>query len=445
MKLRAAILLTFQLRRLRRRRYAAVVPDPSEDDEMARLSRFRVGIQATRAKVISFGKPPEQCKYTDPEALFAALEAEDTLLLRASWLKAQHNNASFRLPRRGDELPPEATISADDLREIHYCNRKLHEFTGQRIVALPFVALSHVWHTAEHADPDGVTARLLAEAFSNRWHQFARRGVTDLGVFIDVCSVATDHRRPPVASLSSGSGGHGCREHGLWFAHAGTTVWMASQGVDARGKSYCTLASCCAERALAHLLKMPSHSRACDWPQLVDLGKSCSEIDHQSILVRPAPLSPLAFAPGHLRPGLNVGAHDDARGGLEDFVAPMFERTMVELLGTVTELDFGGLRWGDEQAAQLATVLPLCVGLRVLRLDHNHISDAGVKAIAPALAGLTNLRQLQLQGNARVSKAGMAALARVGGEKKRENRWSQAGNAALTFAAFAKQPLPGRS
>ena len=53
-------------------------------------------------------------KYTDQENLWLALEAGDgnaTLILAASWLRKQKVAKGFRLPRRGDPLPPEATLS----------------------------------------------------------------------------------------------------------------------------------------------------------------------------------------------------------------------------------------------------------------------------------------------------------------------------------------------
>ena len=87
-------------------------------------------------------------KYTDPEELFAALEAggdDATFLLRGSWVRTQRGG---RLPKRGDPLPPEARITVKELRAI----TKASEC---RFGALPVIALSHYWRTKEHPDPDG--------------------------------------------------------------------------------------------------------------------------------------------------------------------------------------------------------------------------------------------------------------------------------------------------
>ena len=88
-------------------------------------------------------------KYTDPEALWEALGALDgkaTLILRGSWVKKQRGG---RLPKRGDELPSDALITVQELREIHA--------KAKAKKALPAIALSHYWRTKEHPDPDGVT------------------------------------------------------------------------------------------------------------------------------------------------------------------------------------------------------------------------------------------------------------------------------------------------
>ena len=94
-------------------------------------------------------------KYTDPEALWEALGALDgkaTLILRGSWVKKQRGG---RLPKRGDQLPSEALITVQELREIH-AKAKEHP-QGPMYGALPAIALSHYWRTKEHPDPDGVT------------------------------------------------------------------------------------------------------------------------------------------------------------------------------------------------------------------------------------------------------------------------------------------------
>ena len=75
----------------------------------------RAAIEAEVARVKSLSPDEHKAvgrKYTDPEALFAALEAgggDATLVLRASWVKRQRG---CRFPKRGEALPPEAKTSS---------------------------------------------------------------------------------------------------------------------------------------------------------------------------------------------------------------------------------------------------------------------------------------------------------------------------------------------
>ena len=74
-------------------------------------------------------------KYTDPEELFLALEAgggHATLILRGSWVVKQRGG---RLPKRGNALPPEATITIAELRAIAKASKCKYG-------ALPVIALS---------------------------------------------------------------------------------------------------------------------------------------------------------------------------------------------------------------------------------------------------------------------------------------------------------------
>ena len=112
-------------------------------------------------------------KYTDPEALWIALEAgggDATIILRASWFKKQRGG---RLPKRGEALPPEAIITVDELRAIAKASRCQYG-------ALPVISLSHFWRTKEHPDPDGETMELVITALEQRWKDFEAQDVTCL-------------------------------------------------------------------------------------------------------------------------------------------------------------------------------------------------------------------------------------------------------------------------
>ena len=172
-------------------------------------------------------------KYTDPEKLWLALEAGDghaTLILSASWLRKQKVADGFRLPKRGDPLPPEATISVARLREIAKASKDVGGGGGKcKHGALPVIALSHFWRTKEHPDPDGETAGLVIDALNQRWRDFVNNGVTDVGVIIDWCALWQAPRETPEKQLAFSAGLKGINQ---WYAHIGTTVWLITAGAD---------------------------------------------------------------------------------------------------------------------------------------------------------------------------------------------------------------------
>ena len=65
----------------------------------------------------------------------------------------------------------------------------------------------------------------------------------------------------------------------------------------------------------------------------------------------------------------------------------MYEAAFKEQFGKATVLDYGGLGWGDAEAAQLAEVLASGAAPRLeeLNLSYNKIGDEGCKALAAAL------------------------------------------------------------
>ena len=69
---------------------------------------------------------------------------------------------------------------------------------------------------------------------------------------------------------------------------------------------------------------------------------------------------------------------------------------------SAVELNFDGLEWGDAEVVQLAAVLPSFVRLETLSLDNNKIGDAGMAALAEAIAkegAFPSLTTITLRGN----------------------------------------------
>ena len=317
-------------------------------------------------------------RYNDPEELFRALEAGGagaggaTLMLRASWLKTQRGG---RLPKRGDPLPPEATITVGELRAIHKASKCEHG-------ALPLITLSHFWRTKEHPDPDGETLELIVESLERRWAEFQEKGVTDLGIIVDWCALWQSPRTPEQDVAFKA----GLKSINQWYAHRGTTVWLVTAGADrVKGLTYWDKGWTSFEFALAMLIKPSNSSRFKDWPQVVDLGKSGQA---QTEFPRPALSEPLAFFGGH-----EYGAKTYTNGAdRDDIVAPKFRETMFEVMGGVRELNFNRLNWRHAEVKALAVVLPLCGQLSVLKLESNSFSDAGMVALLSAMGAMAQLQ-----------------------------------------------------
>ena len=314
-------------------------------------------------------------KYTDPEELWIALEAgggDATTILRASWFKKQRGG---RLPKRGEPLPPEATITVAELRAIAKASKCKYG-------ALPVIALSHFWRTKEHPDPDGETMELVITALEQRWKEFEAKGVTDLGIIID-WSALWQAPRTPEQSIVFGIGLKGIN---LWYAHQGSTVWLITSGTDrVKGLAYWDKGWTSFEFALALLIKPANSSALKDWPQVVDLGKEGAA---QISFARPVLSEPLAFFGGHA-----YGDKTYTNGADRDeIVAPKFQETMFQVMGGVKELNFGRLKWGDAEIKALAVVLPLCGQLTKLQVHSNSFGDAGMIALAGAMGAMAQLQ-----------------------------------------------------
>jgi len=156
-------------------------------------------------------------EFTDPEAIFACLEEADgraTVLLRASWVRSLRRGQL--LPKRGSPLPPGATIDAAELRKIY---KEAHGRSGQRQVAIPLIAVSHYWRTKDQPDPHGETLAILKTALDQRWDEFTRCGVSDLGIFFDFSSLFQHPRTEEQARIF----GKSLKGINLWYdAHQHT-------------------------------------------------------------------------------------------------------------------------------------------------------------------------------------------------------------------------------
>ena len=103
--------------------------------------------------------------------------------------------------------------------------------------------------------------------------------------------------------------------------------------------------------------------------------------------VRKPPLAPAAFTAELERRQFTNGRTD------HDAVLELYQRTLDEVLASVTELQFVEAGWQDAQFQQLAEVLPRATRLRTLQLYNNgYVTDKGAAALVASLpASVTNL------------------------------------------------------
>ena len=92
-------------------------------------------------------------------------------------------------------------------------------------------------------------------------------------------------------------------------------------------------------------------------------------------------------------------------------------RTILSIFRDMKELKYIKVDWGDDEAVQLAEVLPLCTSATVLSLSFNKISDRGAKALAAAFAegAMPKLEKLFLTYN-QIGDEGAVALAEAVGK-----------------------------
>ena len=126
---------------------------------------------------------------------------------------------------------------------------------------------------------------------------------------------------------------------------------------------------------------------------------------------RPAPLSPAAMA------RLVARKRFTSKKGDLPMVIALNTRTILSIFRDMKELVYNNVGWGDDEAVQLAEVLPLCTSATALSLQLNEISDRGAKALAAAFAegAMPELEELFLHDN-QIGDEGAKALAEAVGK-----------------------------
>ena len=126
---------------------------------------------------------------------------------------------------------------------------------------------------------------------------------------------------------------------------------------------------------------------------------------------RPAPLTPAAMA------RLVARKRFTSKKGDLPMVIALNTRTILSIFRDMKMVKYVKVGWGDDEAVQLAEVLPLCTSATELNLNWNKISDRGAKALAAAFAegAMPKLEKLYLEYN-QIGDEGAVALAEAVGK-----------------------------
>ena len=80
-------------------------------------------------------------------------------------------------------------------------------------------------------------------------------------------------------------------------------------------------------------------------------------------------------------------------------VSTIYSETFEEAVGCARSLWFVDLNWGDEEAQQIAEMMPFCNRLEQLALQDNVMSSRGAIAVVQAACACSSLQSLDLRGN----------------------------------------------
>lgn len=313
-------------------------------------------------------------RYREWESIRAALDKGDTVLVRGSWVEQVYYSGAS-LPKRQD-LPDEAIFSVEDL---------MRDVKDYRRPTPQILALSHCWLSDEDPDPEMLNLYTFAPLLRH-FAQSCRVTTESVAIFYDWCSL----KQEPRTEEEQESWTRAMQDVELWYTHWKSQVWLLTS-VPEGITSYKERGWCFFERSLA-TMGLPSES-------VLDLGALRANWTHWSQVIRECqaprhpPLAPHQFDDELYKRSFKN--EDDDR----QLCVRKYEEVFQEVMGTITELYYGGLGWTDIQAEQLATVLPLCNELREVDLRGNVIADAGAYALADAVSQCPKLQVIDLEGN----------------------------------------------
>lgn len=258
---------------------------------------------------------------------------------------------------------------------------------------------SLTWVTPQHPDPDAEQLALLARVASARIKYREQNPIDDTAMFFDWCCLYQNPRsEEELAAFKVG-----LHAVNLWYGHKLVEKWLLTalpKSAPAAMLPYEKRGWPTFERQVCSLIS--------SWDTFLDLGfVEEADVDYADIAQkceirkRPLPSLPSEFAPQLAKTTFTNKAD-------HEFVEKKYAKTLEEILGTATALNFEFRGWNGAQATRLAQeFLPHCHKLEQLRIGDNPIGDAGAAAIVAKLPAA--VWQLQLE-NCGLSDAGLRTV-----------------------------------
>ena len=253
-------------------------------------------------------------------------------------------------------------------------------------------ALSYRWLTGEHPDPDNFHLSKVV-AFL-KVHKAWAEEVGDCAVFWDFGSLFQPERTQDQKVLFC----EALRASNVWYGSVHTSVLIQSHLPPGFTETpYTQSVWCFVEATISSLIKMSvtrydTGALELDSAGNLVIDKHCVNVMSCCMGRRCVPLRPDVVR--HLLHTEKKFTTDADKAVAADLYASFFN----DVAGSCTKLNFGGLRWTDQEIRELAGCLRLFEKLEELILFDNKISDEGAVALAGALKDLKHLKLVDSGG-----------------------------------------------
>lgn len=285
------------------------------------------------------------------EVLEPVLESGAIVLLSAVWLV--NLAAGDGVLCRRQELPPEAFVSLEKLKA-----------TCRDVSFLPIIALSYPWLSKSHPDPRGEHLKQIAQVLAALIAY--RHGSINWGVFWDYGSLY-QHGKEPRNAKQEQLFREGLAMLGSIYSHPWTWVFRLTKLPDnlppgSNVRTYAERGWTFTESSWAQLSKSRYNS--------LDLGFLSGLTDWHEIREacvagggRRPPLTPAMFQQ-ELEEKVFTNEKDD-----KPLVTRLYTEAFYDHMGTVTQLHYNNLDWGDAEVEVLCKVIETGVLQQVKMID----------------------------------------------------------------------------